>query len=186
MVTRRHEIDILAAWGAHSAAQESPLNFDRLLNFARRRYDFVLVDLPVIVDRVAEVVSYHARNMYVVSTPEPICMDVARRRLRQLEAHGARASTLGVILNRVPGNPAHLDLEQHARVVGGRISGVLPNDYIRVQLAIAGEKPVDPKTALGKAYRALAASMAGVEIVGRPGSSEKSGLWNLLGKVNWR
>jgi hypothetical protein len=60
-----------------------------------------------------EVLGCQAQRMYVVSTPEPICMDVARRRLRQLETWGTRQNTLGVILNRVLGHPARV-----ARCVG--------------------------------------------------------------------
>jgi Flp pilus assembly CpaE family ATPase len=177
MVTKRHGIDILAAWGARSAGQDSPLNFDRLLGFVRQRYDNIIVDLPVVVDRVAEVVSYHAKGMFVVSTPEPICMDVARRRLRQLEAHGARSSTLGVVLNRVS---SELNMTDCGRLLGGNICGVLPNDYKRVQEAMAAEKPVDPSSPLGNAYRTLAFSIAGVEA-----STERSsgGLGNLLRRL---
>jgi septum formation inhibitor-activating ATPase MinD len=121
------------------------------------------VDLPVIVDRVSEAVSYQSKNMFVVATPEPICLDVARRRLRQLESRGAKASARRVILNRVLEHPANVDVAEYERAVGGKIAGVLPNDYPAIQQSIAGSCPVSLDSLLGKAYLALAGSIAGQE-----------------------
>jgi pilus assembly protein CpaE len=163
MVTNTHGVDILAAWGARTVGQESPLNFDRLLSFAKQRYDTVIVDLPVIVDRVTEAVSYHSQNMFVVATPEPICLDVARRRLRQLETRGAKASARRVILNRVLEHPTNVDVAKYERATGGKIAAVLPNDYPVIQQSIAGTGPVSLDSLLGKAYLALAGSIAGQE-----------------------
>lgn len=163
LVTNSHGVDILAAWGAHTAGQDSPLNFDRLLSFAKQRYDTVIVDLPVRVDHVTEAVSYHSRNMFVVSTPESICMDVARRRLRQLETRGTKTTARQVILNRVLEHPTMVDVEEYKRGIGGRIAAVLPNDYAAIQESIAGTGPVSLDCLLGKAYLALAGSIAGQE-----------------------
>lgn len=163
MITQRHGVDILAAWGARTAGQDSPLNFDRLLAFAKQRYDIVIVDLPVLVDHITEAVSYHSRNMFVVSTPEPICMDVARRRLRQLQARGTKTTTRQVILNRVVEHPTMVDVDEFGRAIGGRIAAVLPNDYVAIQESIAGTGLVSLDSLLGKAYLALAGSIAGQE-----------------------
>jgi len=164
MVSNSHGVDILAAWGARTAGQDSPLNFDRLLGFAKQRYDIVIVDLPEVVDRVTEAVSYHSRNMFVVTTPEPICLEVARRRLRQLEARGAKASARRVILNRVLVHPATVDIAEYENATGGKIAAVLPNDYAMIQASIAGTGPVSIDSLLGKAYLALAGSVAGQEM----------------------
>jgi septum formation inhibitor-activating ATPase MinD len=139
------------------------LNFDRLLSFAKQRYDTVIVDLPVLVDHVTEAVSYHSRNMFVVSTPEHICMDVAKRRLRQLQTRGTKTTARQVILNRVLEHPTMVDVEEYGRAIGGRIAAVLPNDYAVIQESIAGTGPVSLDSLLGKAYLALAGSIAGQE-----------------------
>ena len=164
LVTKSHGVDILSAWGPRTASQDSPLKFDRLLGFVKKRYEVVIVDLPVIVDRVTEAVSYHAKNMFVVSTPEPICMEVARRRLRQLEAHGAKTSVRRVVLNRVLEHPATVEVEEYEKAMGGKIAAVLPNDYAVIQESIAGTGPVSLDSLLGKAYLALAGSLAGHEM----------------------
>jgi Flp pilus assembly CpaE family ATPase len=173
MVTNTHGVDILAAWGARTAGQESPLSFDRLLSFAKKRYDTVLVDLPVIVDRMTEAVSYHSTNMFVVATPESICIDVARRRLRQLEARGAKSSSRRVILNRVLEHPTNVDVAEYERAIGAKIAAVLPNDYSVIQQSIAGTGPVNLESLLGKAYLALAGSIAGQEMPLEPPNPEK-------------
>ncbi len=171
MVTNTHGVDLLAAWGPRTASQDSPLKFDRLISFAGSRYDIVIVDLPVIVDRVTEAVSYHAKNMFVVSTPEPICMEVARRRLRQLEAHGVKSTARRVILNRVLEHPATVQVEDYEKAISGKIAAVLPNNYAVIQESIAGTGPVSLDSLLGKAYLALAGSLAGQDIPLEPPST---------------
>ena len=180
MVTNSHGVDILAAWGPRTAGQDSPLNFDRLLGFVKKRYDIVIVDLPEVVDRVTEAVSYHSKNMFVVSTPEPICMEVARRRLRQLEARGTKASARRVILNRVLQHPATVEVEEYERAMSGKIAAVLPNDYAVIQESIAGTGSVSLDSLLGKAYLALAGSLAGHEIPLAPPDNKFAALKNLF------
>ena len=180
MITNTHGIDILAAWGPRTAGQDSPLNFDRLLGFVKKRYDIVIVDLPEVVDRVTEAVSYHSKNMFVVTTPEPICMEVARRRLRQLEARGTKASARRVILNRVLQHPATVELEDYEKAISGKIAAVLPNDYAVIQESIAGTGPVSLDSLLGKAYLALAGSLAGHEIPLEPPDNKFAALKNLF------
>jgi len=181
MVTNSHGVDILAAWGPRTAGQDSPLNFDRLLAFAKKRYDIVIVDLPEVVDRVTEAVSYHSKNMFVVCTPEPICMEVARRRLRQLETRGTKASARRVILNRVLQHPATVEVEEYEKVMSGKIAAVLPNDYAVIQESIAGTSSVSLDSLLGKAYLTLAGSLAGQEIPLQPPDTDRfAGLKNLF------
>jgi Flp pilus assembly CpaE family ATPase len=181
MVSSSHGVDILPAWGARTGAQDSTLNFDRLFTFVKQRYDMILVDLPVIVDHVADAVSYHARNMFVVSTPEPICLDVARRRLRQLGARGTKSSARRVILNRVLDHPAKIKVEEFEQATGGKIAAVLPNDYAGIQESIAGTGPVRIDSLLGRAYLALAGSLAGQEMpLGPPDSDRFGSLKNLF------
>ena len=47
---------------------------------------------------------------------------------------------------------------------GGKIAAVLPNDYAVIQESIAGTGPVSLDSLLGKAYLALAGSLAGHEM----------------------
>jgi len=132
------------------------------------------------VDRVTEAVSYHAKNMFVVTTPEPICMEVARRRLRQLEARGAKASVRRVILNRVLQHPATVEVEEYEKATSGKIAAVLPNDYGAIQESIAGTSSVSLDSLLGKAYLTLAGSLAGQEIPLEPPEEKFAALKNLF------
>ena len=90
-------------------------------------------------------------------------MDVAKRRLRQLQTRGTKTTARQVILNRVLEHPTMVDVEEYGRSIGGRIAAVLPNDYAAIQESIAGTGPVSLDSLLGKAYLALAGSIAGQE-----------------------
>ncbi len=180
MVTTCHGIDILTAWGPRTTGQDSALNFDRLFNFAKRRYDTVIVDLPVVVDHVAEAVSYHSKNMFVLTTPEPVFLDVERRRLPQLDSRGTKASARRVVLNRVLQHPSTVTVEEYEHAIAGKIAAVLPNDYPMIQQSIAGTGPVSLDSLLGKAYLALAGSLVGQEMPLAPPDDKFSSLKNLF------
>jgi septum formation inhibitor-activating ATPase MinD len=61
-------------------------------------------------------------------------------------------------------HPATIDLDEYEHALGAKIAAVLPNDYSAIQQSIAGTGPVRLDSLLGKAYLALAGSLAGHEM----------------------
>jgi Flp pilus assembly CpaE family ATPase len=179
MVTRVDGLDVLATSGAKCSLSASQFSYFRLVNFAQRHYDDIIVDLPGVVDEAAEPLLTHSRGIYLVCTPEVASLALARRRFRQLEMRGVRDSVLGVILNRY--DQTHLSKERIAEVVGHPIAVQLPNDYQAVKESIESGGFVDPDTELGKAYARFAASLAGLDPQRLPGVSRLKALLRRLG-----
>ena len=178
MVTKVGDLDVLCASGAQCSVTASQFSYFRLLNFAQRRYDDIIVDLPGAIEDAAEPLVTHSRGVYLICTPELTSLALARRRFRQLEMRGVHESALAVILNRY--DQAEFSKERIAELIGHPIAAQLPNDYQSIKLSIESGGFVDPDTELGKAYLRLAARLAGLDPDRLPGMSRLKALLRKL------
>jgi Flp pilus assembly CpaE family ATPase len=152
-------LDVMAASGAAPPGEASRFSYFRLLTFAQRRYDHIVVDFPGVVEEPAEALLTRARAVYVVCTPELTSMALARRRLRQLELRGVPDAALRVVLNR--SDQSKLNNAAMEELIGHTIEAALPNDYHAVQESVEAGGFVDPYTRLGGAFIDFAARIAG-------------------------
>jgi len=178
MVTKVGDLDVLCASGAQCSVTASQFSYFRLLNFAQRRYDDIIVDLPGAIEDAAEPLVTHSRGVYLICTPELTSLALARRRFRQLEMRGVHESALAVIRNRY--DQAEFSKERIAELIGHPIAAQLPNDYQSIKLSIESGGFVDPDTELGKAYLRLAARLAGLDPDRLPGTSRLKALLRKL------
>ncbi len=94
----------------------SSWDFLRLLSFAARRYDTVIVDLPEALDDVFGVIRERADFKFIVCNPDRISATMARRRIDEMETGGAEVKNLGIIVNKVGPKPMPKDaIEQIVR-----------------------------------------------------------------------
>jgi hypothetical protein len=63
MVTRVDGLDVLATSGAKCSVSASQFSYFRLMNFAQRYYDDIIVDLPGVMDEAAEPLLTHSRGI---------------------------------------------------------------------------------------------------------------------------
>ena len=153
-ISQAHGIDVLGTPRAKRAQMFSQWDYRHLLGFARERYDFVLVDLPEIVNDATEAIVREARAVFVVCTPEIPSLFLARRRVFELQIRGVKESSLGVVLTRCVSEKVHVaDAE---RVLQRPLSAVLPNDYASVQEALREARPIHGSSDLAKAFMVFA------------------------------
>jgi Flp pilus assembly CpaE family ATPase len=118
MVWNARGVDMLLT-GRHrvvAAPAFSSWDFLRMLSFATRRYDSVIIDLPEVIDDALSVVRERADFKFIVCTPDRISAAMARRRIDEMEIAGAEAKNVGVIVNKVASKPLAKDkIEQLTR-----------------------------------------------------------------------
>jgi MinD-like ATPase involved in chromosome partitioning or flagellar assembly len=100
MVTHTGGIDVLSSVSRLGVRQVSPWGYQRLLSFVRGRYDFVIADLPEVVNDATEVIARAAQAVFVVTTPSSPSLCLAARRRYDLEARGVSAGKVKYIVNR--------------------------------------------------------------------------------------
>ncbi len=120
--------------------------FAEVFEPARRRYDFVLVDLPVAFEKISLVSISSADLLYLVTTADLASLHLARRAVALIQALGFGKERARVIVNRVSKRevlvPAELD-----KLFSGRLESLLPAETPGEDSRIDLGKAVEPLTA---------------------------------------
>lgn len=169
LITKAHGLDLLPTPWGKTSSHFTPWEYHRLLAFASPRYDFVIVDLPEVVNDATEAIVTRASKIHIVCTSENSSVFLARRRIHELEARTVRHDRVQVLLNRFQHGES---LDEIELLLGRKLSGALPNDYGQVRAATATGRVVDPICPLGRAYRRFAADLAGIALPPEPEEGE--------------
>ena len=182
-VTHRwNGIDVLAAprngFSVHTELiQETP----RVIESARRHYDWVVCDLPPAVYSSSVRVLNQTEAVYLVCTPELLSLKLARRRADELIGIGVPRDSIKLVANRVRKDDV-LQPKEIAEVVRMSVPWSLPNDYKTVADAIRRQSLIAPDSELGKSIARFARGIVGPN---QDASGEGAGhaLRSVLGRV---
>ena len=135
----------------------------RALRFLRGHYDVLVLDLPnndydylvAILDQVTD--------LFLVCTPDLPSLKNIQRTADALTALSFPGERLHVVVNRHHRNDFGVGLQAVERMVGGKLSGTIPNDYPAVIRAINSGIPVvtTNHSALARSFGDLAARILG-------------------------
>lgn len=183
----RWENAIVRAWDVHwllttraiDARPPSWNEYYQVLNFARSRYDFILVDLPELINPATVEIVRRSQMVFSIATPELLALKMTEQRAAEVAHWGLPGARHGIVLNRTHG--ADLSPEEVARLLKRPVLRSLPNDYPAVRQAVMEGRPVRPDTRLGKAYLEFARHLAGG---GEPAQASLSGV--LKGLLKFR
>lgn len=129
-----------------------------LLRAARRRFDFVVVDLPAALDGLTSAVAGELDELLMATTTELASLHVTKRALPVLSRTALPATALQVVLNRTRKSDV-LPVAELEKMLGMRIQWTVPNDYFT--LHAAGELALVGESALVVAIRKIAAGLIG-------------------------
>lgn len=133
VVTACHGFHLLPASGDPGSVRGSRWDITRLINLAREHYDTVIVDLPSHIDDVTDVVLAEADHSILVATPELPSLNLARRRLFELERRGVNHQHLQLLVNRF--RPGRRSAAAMAEIARYPISTTLPEDTASLETA---------------------------------------------------
>jgi Flp pilus assembly CpaE family ATPase len=160
----------------HPVPQPSPWAYRRLMTYTRNRYEYVIFDLPEVVNQATEAIVTSAKTVYVVCTPEVPSLMLARKRCAGLRDRGVPEDRLQIVLNRYSKDgpePAAI-----AEILGYPIGQVIPNDYKSLWEANLKRRLVDPKTSVGQAIEGFAWGLTGVTVAAPKPSRKMFGLFS--------
>lgn len=138
--------------GLHSAAP--------ILDFARRIYDHVVVDVGSIYGDWTVSVARAADEVLVVSTNELPALQASSRGLQYLESSGVQRHKTKLIINRF-NKDAGLSKEMIEMALHTDVHHLVPSDYENVQRALLDGKVIPSTTAFGKSLLALSQNLLG-------------------------
>lgn len=158
-VTSGGGVDFLLTNTAVKQPMPSWADYFQLLRFTITKYDFVLVDLPEIVNSATAEVVRCARAVFVVSTPEMASLKLTKQRCQELNRWEVDRGRIQVLLNR--GHKNDIGAKDAEKFLECRVAETFPNDYKSVQRAIADASSIEKRSELGAAYLAFSQMLTG-------------------------
>jgi pilus assembly protein CpaE len=153
-------IDILPAPAEPYAGGVENNRLAVVLDSARRSYDWIIVDLPMIFQRISMMTASQSDRTLLITTPELPSLHLARKSVALLEQIGLPKDRVQMLVNRVSrwDGIGVADLE---KLFNCPVFSSLPNDYFSLHRAITLGQPLGPEGDLGKSLDALAAKLSG-------------------------
>jgi pilus assembly protein CpaE len=154
-------VDILASPEEPSTTPIDPDRLSAVLESARRRYEWIVIDLPVIFHRTSMLTFSESDKCFLVSTSELPSLHLTRRAISMLATLGFDKNRYKVVVNRVNRRDglAEADLE---KMFNYPVDSTFPNDYFALHRVVTLGEPLGGEGDLGKAVESLASRLAGV------------------------
>jgi pilus assembly protein CpaE len=170
--------DLLAMPPRPEMTELPPWCYHRLLHFVQSRYDRVVIDLPHVTEAEQDSFIRQAGSVFVVCTPEPAALLLARRRMEELRQFGVEPNRIHLVLNR------RLEQDREAqeieRFLEAPLYAVLPYDYASVRKAGLTGSLVTEKSELGVAFNWMAHKLVGLPVPELPVGASHGGLRGLF------
>jgi pilus assembly protein CpaE len=159
-------VDILPAPETPYAGLVDAGRLHAVLDFARLSYDWLIIDLPVIFQRLSLMTVSEADQAFLVSTSELPSLHLARKAVNLLNQLGFPKERFQILVNRI-NKRDEIAVSDMEKLFNCSVHSRFPNDYFSVHRAVTLGQPVDGHCELGKAIDALAARMTGHGAAGR-------------------
>jgi len=167
-------VDVLPAPAAPYADAVDPARMRLLLEQARHLYDWVVVDLPTVFNRISMMAISECERAFLISTAELPSLHLTRKALTMLEKLGFPRDRFHVVVNRVSRRDS-MGLEHIEGLFGCKVHASLPNDYFSLHRVVTLGQPLGAEGDLGKSIESLAARLC-ASIAEKKGGAGASGL----------
>ena len=180
-IVQADDVAVLAAPEFPYTEAVEPSRMQELLEWARGKYDWIVVDLPNVFERASLVAISDADQSYIVSTSELASLHLTRRAVKLLQQLEFDPSRYQILMNRL-NERSVVSSSDLTKLFDCRIDRGLPADRASIARALRDGRAADAESAIGRAVGSLAEKLAGVcrdtkTKVGVSARSTASGKW---------
>jgi pilus assembly protein CpaE len=150
------------------AAPESPFTdpveaggLHAVLQHARSSYDWTIVDLPSIFERLSLLTLPEADRAFVVATSDLASLHLARKAIKLITQLGLDSKKIQILINRME-KRTDLNISDLTKLFDCQVDTSLPNDHLALQKGLAHGQPLESDSELGRAVDNLAGKLMGV------------------------
>ena len=147
-------VDVLAAPDIPHSGEVDSRELNAVIEFARSRYDWIIIDVPVVFEQISLMVLSNADCAMLVLTPELPTLHLARKALQLLDHIGFPRERFQVLVNRAD-RRHDISPSDMEKLFQCPVSSTFPNDYFSVGRVVTLGKPLDAACALGLAVQEL-------------------------------
>jgi pilus assembly protein CpaE len=159
LVTNTDGVDVLTA---PDTPTETAVDQDRLheaLESVREIYDWIVVDLPSVFEKLSLLTISDSDEAFLVSTAELPSLHLTRKAVAYLGMLGFGLERYKVLVNRL-GKQEGIKSEDMAKIFGAPVHAMFPNDYLSIHKGLTVGAPLGGKCPLGKSVEAFAGQLA--------------------------
>jgi pilus assembly protein CpaE len=136
---------------------------ERVLNFARSRYQWTVLDLGCSLTSYTISLLESINELYLVASPDVLSLYQVKQMMRELQEVNYSSDRLRLILNRSAEYEDRLVSEEAQKMLGVSIFCSLPNDYSALSEAHANGNLLSSRSTLGQQISLLATKISGIE-----------------------
>ena len=145
IVRHRSGLDVIASPEMSGVRHEVKNDeFERVMDFLRREYDYVLIDSSVAEQDSKNGLIYQSDEIFIVSTPDVASLRDLARLVETLSLNEAFTNKLRLVVNRSTATDS-VTPEQIEKTVRFPISAAIPNNYFELLRAINDGEPISPQ-----------------------------------------
>jgi pilus assembly protein CpaE len=171
MVADSEGIDVLAAPDAPFAGGVDSARLHAVIEYVRMNYEWVLIDVPVVFQRLSLMAISESDRAFLISTSELPSLHLARKAVNLLDQLGFPKDRFQVVMNRVDKRD-ELGGSEIEKLFNCTVHSRIPNDYFSLHRSVTLGQSVDGHSELGKAIQAVAAKLLRVDAAGKPKNAE--------------
>jgi pilus assembly protein CpaE len=155
-----------------------------MLSLARRRYRYVVVDMPHALAHWTEAALRRADHIFLVTQINVPALRAATKLLNIIRSEGVTRAPISVVANRYGGKPGstRIPLPQASRAVDSTIELVIPNDYQLVMESLDQGVPVSTLRPASK-FTASITEMLDAAVGVKAKSAASGGILGSLAKL---
>lgn len=161
IVCKKGGIDVVHSGRLNPDFRIDASQIRHILDFARRNYKTVCVDISGNLEKYSIEVMHEAKTIFMVVTPEIPSLHLAREKLGFLHRLDL-SDRVKVLLNRYH-KKSLVTPSQIENLLGVPIAFTFQNDYQGVHAALQDGRAVEPASELGKQFQAVADAILGLK-----------------------
>jgi pilus assembly protein CpaE len=145
VIRHRSGLDVIASPEMSSGPHEAkPQELERVMDFLRREYDYVLIDSSVSCQDSKKYIIDQSDEVYIISTPDVASLRDLARMVETISLSESATSKLRLVVNRSTATDS-VTPEQIEKAVRFPISIAAPNNYFELLRAINDGEPIPPQ-----------------------------------------
>lgn len=153
-------VDVLTAPEAPFVRPMDAGKLQEVVQFSRFLYDWIVIDLPTIFNRLSLLAMSEADRGFLVSTSELPSLHLMKKAIGLLNQIGFNRERVQVVLNRVNKRDGIAGSEL-GKLFDCPVHASFPNDYFSLHRVITLGRPLANDCELGRAIEGLAAKITG-------------------------
>ena len=153
-------LDILPAPAAPYADGIDAARLRILIDHARQMYDWVILDLPSVFQRISLMAISECERAFLVSTGELPSLHLTVKALKLVDNLGFPRDRFQVLVNRVD-KRVDIGVADMEKLFGTPVHAVLPNDYFSLHRVVTLGQPLGAEGELGRSIENIARRLSG-------------------------